>query len=527
MANSAQDSAQPPSTALTSPNATGPEAGELVQARLEKLRRLREQGSDPFEHERFDRSHTCAQAVVAFAEWERGAAGQDPAPELIRARLCGRLVSRRVMGKAVFLDIRDESGRIQLYCRANVLGPDSFARLEMLDIGDFLGLHGNLFRTRMGEITLEVASFDILAKAIRPLPFGKTVGEEHHNDVADVEFRYRQRYADLAVHPEVRDHFRRRSLILRSIREFFDGRGYIEVETPVLQSVAGGASARPFNTHHNALNQGLHLRISLELYLKRLIVGGFERVYEIGRVFRNEGIDTSHNPEFTMLESYEAYVNLESIEELVEQLVASLATQLYGRPVIPHGDGEIDLTPPWPRLPVLDAIRARTGVEPEAFLSFESAHSAAERVGMDVSREVNVGGIVAQFLDKRVEPHLFQPVFITEYPVEISPLAKKIPGRPHLTRRFEAYVACSELANAFSEINDPLDQRERFLAQAALRAAGDDEAHPLDEDYLRALEYGMPPTGGLGIGIDRLVMLLTNTDSIRDVLLFPQMKPER
>jgi len=495
---------------------------ELIRARHDKLHRLRELGQDPFAAERYDRTHGAAEAVRLFSERE-DAADAEP----LRCRLGGRLFAKRIMGKAAFFDLRDESGRIQVYFKIDRLGPERFAELDLLDLGDFLGAEGTLFRTRTGEITLEVESYDLLSKALRPLPFGKTVGEEHHGDVTDVEFRYRQRYADLAVHPEVREHFRRRSLILRGIREFFDGRGYLEVETPVLQSVAGGAAARPFNTHHNALDYDFHLRISLELYLKRLIVGGFEKVYEIGRVFRNEGISTRHNPEFTLLESYEAYANLEDIERLVEELVSGLATAIYGRPVIPHRGGEIDLSPPWRRLPMLEGIRQYADVDPGAFDSFEAAKAAGAKLGLDMSQEANLGGIIEKVHERFVQPKLVEPTFITDFPVETSPLAKKRPDNPRLTRRFEGYVACAELANAFSEINDPLDQRERFQAQAVLKEGGDAEAHPMDEDFLRALEYGMPPTGGLGIGIDRLVMVLTDTDSIRDVLLFPQMKPER
>lgn len=501
---------------------------ELIRTRREKLARLREAGLDPFAAERFDRTHTAAQAVQAFQSFEEaaGAGDEQSPPPAPTARVAGRLFARRVMGKAAFLDLRDESGRIQLYLKRDIIGQDRFELLDLLDNGDFLGVEGVLFRTRTGEITLEVREFEILAKALRPLPAGKTVGEEHFGDVTDVEFRYRQRYADLAVHPEVREHFRRRSRIIRGIRDFFDNRGYIEVETPVLQSVAGGAAARPFMTHHNALEYDFHLRISLELYLKRLIVGGFEKVYEIGRVFRNEGISTRHNPEFTLLESYEAYANLEDIERLVEELVSGLAISLYGRPVIPSDEGEIDLTPPWRRLPMLEGIRELAGIEPEAFESFESARAAGERVGLDMSQETNLGGIMEKIHERFVQPTLRQPTFITDFPVETSPLAKKRRDNPRLTRRFEAYVACQELANAFSEINDPIDQRERFQAQLELKQSGDAEAHPMDEDFLRALEYGMPPTGGLGIGIDRLVMVLTNTDSIRDVILFPQMRPE-
>lgn len=494
---------------------------ELIRTRLEKLEKLREAGIDPFAAERYERTHTAAEAVKRFQEQE----GTDGAEPLV-VRLAGRIFTKRNMGKAAFVDVRDESGRIQLYFKRDIVGQEAFERLDLLDQSDFIGVEGVLFRTRTGEITIEVREYEVLAKALRPLPLGKIVGDEHHGDVTDVEFRYRQRYADLAVHPEVREHFRNRSRIIRGIRTYFDNRGYIEVETPVLQSVAGGAAARPFMTHHNALDYDFHLRISLELYLKRLIVGGFEKVYEIGRVFRNEGISTRHNPEFTLLESYEAYVQLEDIERLVEELVSGLATELYGRPVIQTEKGEIDLTPPWRRLPMLEGIRQLAGVEPEAFESFESAKAAGAKLGLDMTQETNLGGIMEKIHERYVQPTLIQPTFITDFPLETSPLAKKRRDNPRLTRRFEAYVACQELANAFSEINDPIDQRERFQAQLELKQSGDAEAHPMDDDFLRALEYGMPPTGGLGIGIDRLVMVLTNTESIRDALLFPQMRPE-
>jgi lysyl-tRNA synthetase class 2 len=341
-----------------------------------------------------------------------------------------------------------------------------------------------------------------------------------------VEQRYRQRYADLAVHPATREQFRRRSRIISGVRRFLDARGFIEVETPMLQTVAGGAAAKPFTTHYNALDTDFHLRISLELYLKRLIVGGFEKVYEIGRNFRNEGISTRHSPEFTMLELYEAYTNLEGMMALVEQLIATLAQELYGAPAIPHGEGTIDVSPPWRRLPMLEGIREQTGVAPDAFASLESAKAAGTKLGLEMARESQVGGTIEKIHERFVQPTLIAPTFITDFPLETSPLARKRPDNPLLVRRFEVYVAQQEMANAFSEINDPDDQRERFLQQAQLAARGDEEAHPMDEDFLRALEYGMPPTGGLGIGIDRLVMVLTDTDSIRDVILFPQMKPE-
>ncbi len=491
------------------------EQSDPIQTRRQKLAAWRAAAGDPFAVERYERTHSAHQAVEAFDALQGQAIS-----------LAGRITASRAMGKATFADLTDESGRIQLYFKRDRLGEERYALTRLLDLGDILGVRGELFRTRTGEITVDVAEFTLLAKAIRPLPFPKEKEGQEFYGLQDVEQRYRQRYADLAVHPAVREHFRRRSRVVTGIRRFLDAHGYIEVETPVLQAVAGGAAAKPFNTHHNALDYDFHLRISLELYLKRLIVGGFEKVYEIGRVFRNEGISTRHNPEFTLLEMYEAFSNLEDIMALVEQLIAALAQELYGAPVIPHGEGTIDVSPPWRRLPMLEGIREYAGVGPESFADFESARSAGARLGLDMTRETQTGGIIEKVHERLVQPQLIAPTFITDFPFETSPLAKKHPENPLQVRRFEGYIASQEIANAFSEINDPDDQRQRFLQQAQLAAGGDEEAHPMDEDFLRALEYGMPPTGGLGIGIDRLVMVLTDTESIRDVILFPQMKPE-
>jgi lysyl-tRNA synthetase, class II len=491
------------------------EQSDPILARRQKLEQWRAAGIDPFAFERYERTHHAREAVEAFDSLE----GKP-------VSLAGRITAHRPMGKASFLDLTDESGRVQLYFKRDQLGEEQYALTRLLDLGDFLGVKGELFRTRMGEITVDVAEFTPLAKALLPLPFPKEKEGHEYYGLQDVEQRYRQRYVDLAVHPAVREHFRRRSRVVTGIRRFLDARGYVEVETPVLQAVAGGAAAKPFLTHHNALDYDFHLRISLELYLKRLIVGGFEKVYEIGRVFRNEGVSTRHSPEFTMLESYEAYANLEDIMALVEQLILSLAQELYGAPTIPHGEGTIDVTPPWRRLPMLEGIREHAGVAPEAFATFEGARIAGESLGLDMARETQTGGIIEKIHERFVQPHLTAPTFITDFPLETSPLAKKDPQNPAFVRRFEGYITCQEIANAFSEINDPDDQRQRFLQQAQLAARGDEEAHPMDEDFLRALEYGMPPTGGLGIGIDRLVMVLTDTESIRDVILFPQMKPE-
>lgn len=484
--------------------------------RLHKLEELRQKGIDPFAVEKYDRTHSAREVLDDFETLE----GKE-------VSVAGRMVAFRAMGKASFAHIEDQSGKIQLYLKINDIGQEAYDQLALLDLGDFLGVKGTVFKTRTGEISVHVATLQVLAKAIRPLPFGKSKGEEEWYGLNDVEQRYRQRYLDLAVNPEVRQSFIVRSKIVSAIREYMDQRGYLEVETPVLQSVAGGAAAKPFLTHHNALDMGLHLRISLELYLKRLIIGGFDKVYEIGRVFRNEGISTRHNPEFTLLESYEAYANLEDIMHLVEQLFAFIATKVFGGLQIQSGGHTLDFSGPWRRLSMLDGIHEYAGIAPTEFETLESAKAAMDRVGLPTEQEHTVGGIIEKLHERFVQPHLIQPTFITDFPLETSPLAKKHPDNPRLTRRFEGYIACQEVANAFSEINDPIDQRERFTAQAALRLTGDEEAHPFDEDFLRAMEHGMPPTGGLGIGIDRIIMVLADLASIRDVILFPQMKPEK
>jgi len=430
------------------------------------------------------------------------------------------------MGRATFMHIEDASGRLQIYFRQDRIGQENYEVLDLLDIGDIIGVQGTVFRTRTGEVTVMVSQYTPLVKALRPPPIGKQRGDQEWGGLSDIETRYRQRYLDLMANPEVRRVMMTRSRIVTAVRRFYDGRGYLEVETPVLQAVAGGAAAKPFITHHNALDHDFHLRISLELYLKRLLVGGFEKVYEIGRCFRNEGISVRHNPEYTLLESYEAYSNLEDIMELVEDLFAYVVQEVHGSLEVPYGDQTLCFRKPWPRVKLLEAIQQRTGVAPDEFDTLEDAKAAGERLGLSMEQEHTVGGIIEKILERFVQPTLIQPTFVVDYPIETSPLAKKRADNPRLVRRFEAYVGGLEVANAFSEINDPLDQRERFAAQAKLRAAGDEEAHPMDEDFLRALEYGMPPAGGLGIGIDRMVMVLTNQASIRDVILFPQMRPE-
>lgn len=511
---------------------------ELIKARVEKLERMRELSNDPFAIERYERYAVVRSAdgseqsikpysVDVAAAFEANEPKEDDANAAgVNARLAGRVVSLRIMGKATFAHIQDRKGKIQVYLKRDDLG-DAYENVKMLDLGDFIGVEGYVFRTRTGEISIHAKEMTVLSKSIRPIPFGKEKGEDRWYGLQDVEQRYRQRYVDLVTNAESRATFEKRSKIIRAVREFYDSRDYLEVETPVLQAVAGGAAAKPFLTYHNALDHEFHLRISLELYLKRLIVGGLERVYEIGRVFRNEGLSTRHNPEFTLLESYEAYADLDDVMALVESLFQYVCKTLYGGTTFEYQGTTIDVAGPWRRLPMLEGIKEYAGVGPEAFSSLESALEAMKHLGLPFENETMVGGIIEKIHERFVQPNLIQPTFITDFPLETSPLAKKKHENPSLTRRFEVYIAKQETGNAFSEINDPIDQRERFEFQGRMRAAGDEEAHPMDEDFLRALEYGMPPTGGLGIGIDRLVMIFCNETNLRDVLLFPQMRPEK
>lgn len=491
-----------------------------------RLLALREQGIDPYGIERFDRTHHAGQIVTDFDAME----GQS-------VRMAGRLFQPRIMGKAAFADLRDESGRIQIYVRRDDVGEEAYERFKhCVGNGDILGVTGEVFKTRTGEISVHVREYSILSLCRRTMPVGKEVEGERHGAMTDVEQRYRMRYVDLHANPQSRDILVKRIKIVQAMRRFLDERGYLEVETPVLQVEAGGAAARPFKTHHNALDYDFKLRISLELPLKRLIVGGFEKVYEIGRVFRNEGISTRHNPEFTLIELYEAYTNLDGMMDLVEEMYAACCVAVNGEPRFTHrredADGDVieeivDMgTRPWRRLPILEGIRQYAGVQPDELTTLSSAKAALERVGIPSENEHTVGGIIEKLHERFTQPHLMQPTFVTDFPIETSPLAKKCPQNPALTRRFEIYIAGQELGNAFSEINDPDDQRARFVNQVEQRAAGDDEAHPMDEDYIRALEYGMPPTGGFGGGIERLAMVLTGAASIRDVILFPLLRPE-
>lgn len=478
---------------------------DQVRVRHEKLQQLRAEGTDPYMNS-FRPTHRAQHIVDHFDEME----GEE-------VRVSGRLMLLRTQGKLTFGDLQDESGRIQLFVRVNNLGEEAYEQFKRLDLGDILGVSGTVMKTRRGEVSIEVSSFKLLSKALRPLP-------EKWHGLKDVELRYRRRYLDLITNPKSRQVFEVRSRVIQTIRTFLVEKGYIEVETPMLHPIAGGAAARPFITYHNALDMNLYLRIAPELYLKRLLVGGFERVFEIGKNFRNEGISTRHNPEFTMLEAYEAYGDHESMMKLTEEMVAYVAERVTGSTKVTFQGRELDLTPPWPRLPMLDAIEKYAGVSLHDVGSDEEALEIARQSGVEIDDKATYGQIINTLFEERVEPHLVQPVFITQHPVEVSPLAKRNPEDPRFTDRFEPYINTWEVGNGFSELNDPIDQRERFEAQAAMRAAGDDEAHMMDEDFLMALEYGMPPAGGLGLGIDRLVMILTDSPSIRDVLLFPHMR---
>ncbi|MEX0906930.1 MAG: lysine--tRNA ligase [Gemmatimonadota bacterium] len=503
---------------------------QVVEDRLSKLEELRRRGIEPFAY-RYEVTRHTREAKLEF-EAQETAGGIAADGTGARVRLAGRLLSIRSHGKTVFADLGDRDGRIQVYFRANDLG-DAFRLLELLDTGDWIGVEGVLFRTRAGEVTVRVAGVELLAKAVRPLPFGKEDVDEEtgerrvHGGFADVEQRYRQRYADLAVNAEVREVMMTRTRIVTAIRRILDERGYIEVETPVLQPLYGGASARPFTTHHNALDMKLYLRIADELYLKRLIVGGLERVYEIGKDFRNEGIDRTHNPEFTMLEFYEAFADYTDMMSLVETMLGRVVAEVTGGGMAVEFQGvAIEFRAPFRRLTFLAALREHGGIDVDAMSDADLAGHAAG-LGVEGAEGMTRPRLLDELFKELVEPHLVQPVFIIDYPRELSPLAKPKRDEPRLVERFELMVAGREIANAFSELNDPFDQRQRFEAQVELRQQGDDEAQNLDEDYLRALEYGMPPTGGVGIGIDRLVMLLTDQASIRDVVLFPTMRPEQ
>ncbi|HWR58741.1 MAG TPA: lysine--tRNA ligase [Thermodesulfovibrionales bacterium] len=485
---------------------------EQIEQRLKKLEELKSAGIEPFGGA-FEVSHQASGILDQYGE----TAKEDLEAQTVACIIAGRIVAMRDFGKAAFAHVQDSSGKLQVYFRKDVLG-NGYSIVKKLDIGDIVGVRGNLFRTKTNELTLQVDSFRLLTKSLRPLP-------EKWHGLRDIETRYRQRYVDLIVNPEVRKTFEKRSAAIKSLRDFLEAKGFIEVETPMMHQIPGGAAARPFKTHHNALDIDLYLRIAPELYLKRLLVGGYERVYELNKNFRNEGISTRHNPEFTMLEFYMAYKDYNYLMQFTEELIPYMAQKSMGSLKVTFGDVEIDFTPPWPRIPILEAL-TKNGVPGDILRDAAKARSWAAANRMPIEEGASLGKILDEIFKEKVEPGLIQPTFIIDYPVELSPLAKRKPDNPELVERFELFVAGREIANAFSELNDPLDQRERFQKQVEAKEKGDEETMWMDEDFIRALEYGMPPAAGEGIGIDRLVMLLTGASSIRDVILFPQLKPE-
>ncbi len=481
---------------------------ELIAIRHRKIADFRKEGVNPYPY-RFERTHLVSELIADFDHLVQG-------ETMIKA--AGRIMLKRKMGKSIFADLHDITGRIQVYFKIDVVGENAFNLFDRLDLGDIVGVEGTMFVTRTGEKTVRVQKFELLAKATYPLP-------DKHAGLVDKEMRYRRRYVDLIVNPDVRNTLVKRSRIIKSIRNFLDSRGFLEVETPILQPLYGGASARPFVTHHNTLDMALYLRIADELYLKRLIVGGFEKVWEFCKDFRNEGMDRLHNPEFSMVELYWAYADYNDIMQLFQELLRQVVFELHGKYKIQYEDYELDFEPPFKEISMIDAIREKTGIDFLA-LDYAAAKAKAKERGFDSDDLKNWGKVVESFFEHFVEPTLIQPTIIKDFPREISPLAKVHRDNPRLSERFELFIANSEMGNAFSELNDPEDQRQRFLDQVAQRQAGDEEAQQYDEDYVLALSYGMPPTGGLGFGIDRLVMLLTNSHSIRDVIFFPQMRPE-
>ena len=504
---------------------------EFRQIRLDKLTEMQQSGNDPFQITRFDVTANTAQCREMFGEAEakmNAALPEDADEETKKAAVeklneefevtvAGRIMSWRKMGKANFLDLRDREGRIQVYVRMNDIGEDAFAAFKKWDIGDIMGVSGKLFRTRSGELSVHAFKVTLLSKSLQPLP-------EKFHGLTDRDTRYRQRYVDLIMNEDVRDTFIKRSKIIAAIRQWLDAQGFLEVETPMLVANAGGAAARPFETHYNALDEDVKLRISLELYLKRLIVGGLEKVYEIGRVFRNEGVDTRHNPEFTLMELYQAYTDYHGMMDLTENMFRHVAQTVCGTTLIPYGDVMIDLGKPFARITMIDAVKQYAGVDFDQIPDTAAAKKIAAEKGVHYEDRHEKGDILNLFFEEFVEEKLIQPTFVMDHPVEISPLTKRKPDKPDYVERFELFITAREMCNAYSELNDPIDQRGRFEAQEELIKKGDDEANHIDEDFMNALEIGMPPTGGIGYGIDRLVMLLTNSMSIRDVLLFPTMK---
>ena len=486
---------------------TAEELSEVLRVRREKFAALKEAGRNPFEQTRYDRTAYAQQIAEHFDELDEQ-----------MVSIAGRIMSKRSMGKASFFDVADASGRIQIYIKRDIVGEETYDQFKKWDIGDIVGVKGEVFRTKHGEISIRATEAILLSKSLLPLP-------EKFHGLTNTDLRYRQRYVDLIMNPEVRDVFVKRSLIIRELRNFLDNKGYLEVETPVLHNIAGGAAARPFITHHNSLNIDMYLRIALELHLKRLIVGGFDKVYEIGRVFRNEGMDTKHNPEFTMLEFYQAYSNYEDIMNLTEEMLRYVAQKVLGTTTVVYGNEEIDLGKPFARITMVEAVKKYTGVDFDEIHTLEEARAVAKEHKVQYEERHLKGDILNLFFDEFVEDKLVQPTFLMGHPVEISPLSKRMADKPDYTERFELFITGREFANAFSELNDPIDQKERFEHQLELKAQGDEEATDMDNDFINALEYGLPPTGGFGMGVDRLVMFLTNQPSIRDVLLFPTMKP--
>ena len=488
---------------------------DLMQNRINKLDRIRARGDEPFKF-KFERSHEIAAARSAFEQAEVDA-GENKEHLTLPVALAGRMTAFRNHGKSTFADLRDDTERVQIYMNAKGLGDEAYAALEDLDLGDFLGVHGNIKRTRTGEITVFVEQYEILTKSLRALP-------EKYHGLTDVETRYRQRYLDMVANPEVLDLFRKRISIIQTMREWLNARGFLEVETPMLHSIPGGATARPFITHHNTYDCDLYMRIAPELYLKRLIVGGFSKVFEINRNFRNEGVDTRHNPEFTMVELYEAYQDYLGLMEETEEMLTAIVEKTAGGLTFPYQNETIDATRPWKRMTLFGAIREFSRIDLEATRDREEAARLAKSIGVDCDPTMGYGKIVDEVMSLKVQPHLIQPTFLYDYPIEISPLAKRKRDNPALTERYQIFIGGLELCNAFSELNDPIDQRGRFMQQVELREKGDEEAQYLDEDFITALEIGMPPTAGLGIGIDRLAMLLTDSSSIREVILFPLLR---
>lgn len=489
-------------------NIEGLDLNEILKVRRMKLAELQKNDKDPFKIVKYDVTHSTKYIVDNFESLEGS-----------MVSIAGRLMSKRGMGKASFCDVRDRDSKIQVYVKVDEVGAEIYEDFKKFDIGDIVGVKGEVFRTHKGEISVKASHIVLLSKSLQPLP-------EKWHGLKDVDLRYRQRYVDLIVNPDVRETFMIRSRIIKAIRKFLDDRDFLEVDTPLLNTIPGGAAAKPFITHHNTLDIDMYLRIAPELYLKRLIVGGFERVYEMGRMFRNEGMSVKHNPEFTLMEVYEAYTDYKGMMDLTEQLISTVAKEVLGTTKINYQGQEIDLTPPWNRMTMIEAVEKYAGVNFNNINSDEEARQIAKDKKVHIDGNLTKGEVLNLMFEEFAEEHLIQPTFIMDYPVEVSPLTKRKPDMPSFTERFELFITSREMANAYSELNDPIDQRGRFLSQVEKREAGDEEANMMDEDFITALEYGMPPTGGLGVGIDRLIMLLTDSYSIRDVLLFPTMKPK-